>query len=78
MHEQHDLLGMLAPNVKLPPRMTYKDSLKAQVVLLGVIGVLFYAMALGTPEAPAVPKQYPFDGLKKEQGDYEHLRAVSE
>jgi NADH dehydrogenase (ubiquinone) 1 beta subcomplex subunit 8 len=59
---------MWSPDVSnIPPRSALKQ---VAMVTLGLTG-FGYAVYKFTPEAPAIPRQYPYNGLVKELGGLE-------
>lgn len=72
MHEEQDMLDMWGPDVS---NISGNSALKQfTVVSLGLFG-FGYLVYKYHPKSPAVPREYPFDGLVTELGGMEENKV---
>ncbi|KZT29751.1 hypothetical protein NEOLEDRAFT_1084521 [Neolentinus lepideus HHB14362 ss-1] len=74
MHEQEEILSMWGPDIPVVPPQT--ALLHFGLAVLGFVGIGVICVAL-TPDIPALRRQYPYDGLKKELGGLEENKVTS-
>ncbi|PVV01857.1 hypothetical protein BB560_003711 [Smittium megazygosporum] len=71
VHENDEILNMHANSVyEHPPWSTI---LKQWIAFLGIIGGGIYLMSFTIIERPAIPRHYPYEGLKVETAGYTPL-----
>lgn len=72
VHEKDELYSMWGPDPpKMPPRTAFFQFSVAAAVF-GSIMLTAYAL---TPDIPAVPRTYPYEGLVKELGGLEENKV---
>ncbi|THH12299.1 hypothetical protein EW146_g7747 [Bondarzewia mesenterica] len=76
MHEEEELYSMWGPDApNIPPSTAlYHFS----IAVLGFVGFGFLCKYALVPERPAIPREYPFDGLVKELGGLEANKQRTE
>ncbi|KAG8991510.1 hypothetical protein FRB94_012454 [Tulasnella sp. JGI-2019a] len=74
--EEYEALSMWTPDA---PVMTAPSDAVRQLII-AVMGFVAFGVAVKavTPERPAVPRSYPYDGLVKELGGIEENKAIAE
>ena len=65
-HEDEDIIGRFSPEeyTWTTPKMGFLQN----VMFFGVVGGLAGAVYMTYPDKPAVPRTFPFDGLKEQLG----------
>lgn len=72
VHEKDEMFSMWGPD---PPKIPPKTALFQFSIAASLFGsIMLFAYAV-TPELPAVPRSYPYDGLVKELGGLEENKV---
>ncbi|KXN80889.1 hypothetical protein AN958_06933 [Leucoagaricus sp. SymC.cos] len=78
LHEQEEVLSMWGPDIP-PAGLTAQSALRQLLAAFAAFATLgFVIKNYGIPERPAVPRTFPYDGLVKELGGVEELKANPE
>ncbi|KAF7773252.1 hypothetical protein Agabi119p4_5419 [Agaricus bisporus var. burnettii] len=78
LHEQEEVLSMWGPDIP-PAGLTGESALRQLLGALAGFAVLgVYIKYFGIPDRPAVPREFPYDGLVKELGGVEAIKANPE
>jgi NADH dehydrogenase (ubiquinone) 1 beta subcomplex subunit 8 len=73
MHEHEEMFSMWGPDIPhVPPATALKHF---TVAVSGFVAFGFLCKYVLVPDRPAVPRQYPFDGLVKELGGIEETKV---
>ncbi|EAU85631.2 hypothetical protein CC1G_06344 [Coprinopsis cinerea okayama7 len=73
LHEQEEVLSMWGPDVPpVPPQTALRHFLFAVTAFIGAGFTIKYYL---TPDAPAIKREYPYNGLIKELGGLEENKA---
>ncbi|KAI5122768.1 hypothetical protein M0805_009850 [Coniferiporia weirii] len=75
LHEKDEIYSMWGLDV---PKVSPKTALFQFGVAASLFGSIMLFAYLVTPEMPAVPRSYPFDGLVRELGGLEENKATPE
>ncbi|ORY33972.1 hypothetical protein BCR39DRAFT_517987 [Naematelia encephala] len=63
--ESEELASVFGPD---PSPITGSEAVKQVSVAAGLLGIFVYFLYLNSPEAPCVPKAFPYNGLERELG----------
>jgi NADH dehydrogenase (ubiquinone) 1 beta subcomplex subunit 8 len=73
MHEREELYSMWGPDI---PHVAPATALRQfAIAVSGFVGFGLLCKYVLVPERPAIPRQYPFDGLVKELGGMEENKV---
>jgi NADH dehydrogenase (ubiquinone) 1 beta subcomplex subunit 8 len=75
LHEQEEVLSMWGPDIP-PAGLTGESALRQLLgAFAGFAALGLFIKCYGIPERPAVPREFPYDGLVKELGGVEEIKV---
>jgi NADH dehydrogenase (ubiquinone) 1 beta subcomplex subunit 8 len=73
MHEREEMYSMWGPDTPHVPPATALNHFA--IAFSGFVAFGFLCKYVLVPDRPAVPRQYPFDGLVRELGGIEEIKV---